>query len=286
MARALKDIRDEITSIDDQILDLITKRSALLQDVLLAKEALAKGDAAAVFDPRREALIIRRLVSANNSVLPDAAVANIFESIILACRQVQLNQARSVAPFSISIQGDVGSYSEQACLLYCQNKAIDHHQIHYAISSERVLDDLTLRKSSYGLVALNNAHGGLVNETIQALSKNRYLIVDSMVLVVEHSLLALPDTLPNTIDTIYSHPQALKQCREYLAAHYPNATVQSWRDTALAAKDLAEGKLTPNAAVIAHSNCAKINPLVVLDQSIQDLGQDNETLFLLITGVP
>lgn len=284
MTKTLENVRNKISSIDHQILELITKRVTLMQDVLVEKTALAKDNVVHIFDPKREAAVVRHLVSANQSALSDAAIADIFESIILACRQIQLDQSGLVEAFSISIQGDVGSYSEQACQLYCQNKSIDH-AIHYAISSERVLRQVVSGESLYGLVALNNAHGGLVNETIQALSGSRYLIVDSVVLVVDHALLVLPDTLPDAIDAIYSHPQALKQCRDYLAANYPHASLQSWGDTALAAKDLAEGKLTPNAAVIAHANCAEANHLIVLDQSIQDLGRDNETLFLLIKGV-
>ena len=281
MKTTLEDLREKISAIDLQLLELLDDRSALLKDILAVKVKSTHKEAVAVFDPKREVSIVRRLVTKNRSVLPDGAIEAVFEAVMRACRQVQIDQSDLVAPFSISIQGDIGSYSEQACLLYCQRKAVKNHLINYAISSECVLHQVQSHASPYGLVALNNARGGLVKETIDALSCSRYLIVDSIVLVVQHALMARPGTAPEAIN---SHPQALKQCRDYLLKRYPSAILEPWKDTALAAKDLAAGIIPAHAAVIAHHDCGPAHGLVALDVNIQDLGDDNETLFLLIAG--
>jgi chorismate mutase/prephenate dehydratase len=241
MSELLEQLRRKINNIDHKILSLITDRSALLGDILSAKIGGTNSDQITVFDPKREEEVVRHLIAENSSVLPDAAIADIFQSIMGACRNVQIDQIDNAEPFQVSIQGSRGSYSEQAILQYCQNKSMGHHQIDFAVTSEKVLHAVTDGKSRFGIVALNNAHGGLVDETIQALSQSRYLIIDSVVLVVEHALLIRSETDAQSIQAIYSHPQALKQCREYLQQHYPDVEQIAWQDTALAASDLAAG---------------------------------------------
>ena len=159
-----------------------------------------------------------------------------------------------------------------------------HYKINFAVSSENVLNDINTGKAEYGLVALNNSQGGLVNETIKALGENKYLIVDSVVYKVEHSLIARVGVALENVKKIYSHPQALKQCKEYLAKHYPDCEYLPYKDTALAAIDLAAGKLPADGIVIAHRNNADDSSLQLIAENIQDLGSDNETLFLLISG--
>jgi chorismate mutase/prephenate dehydratase len=284
MKKSLDDLRQEINDLDLEILSLLTKRAEKINGVIAAKKASSDNEDVIIFDPKREAEIIRLVVIKNRSILPDADVATIFKAIIGACRNLQMTTVANARPFCISIQGDRGSYSEQALLQYCHQKSLENYKITYAITSAAVLHDMNSIKSQYGLVALNNSQGGLVSETIEALSQNRYLIIDSVILKVNHSILALNGVSQYDIKKIYSHPQALKQCREYLARNYPHCEIIPWRDTAQAASDLANNNIPNDAAVIASYNCANLYGLNILAQNIQDLGDDNETLFLIIKG--
>ena len=284
LMNTLKHTREKISEIDKKILDLITERMSLVNDVLQEKINMANDGAVDIFDLKREAAIIQNLIDHNTTALTSTSIENIFESIIHACRDAQIQQAHQAMPFLLSIQGTPGSYSEQAAWRYLQKKSIKDHQMLYAKSSAGVMRDISENPKCYGLVALNNAHGGLVKETIEALSSGQYLIIHSMVLRVEHALLTRPENTREDIAAIYSHPQALKQCRDYLKKNYPHAQQLSWEDTSLAAHDLANGQLPHHSAVIAHEQCAKIHALQIIDHHIQDLGSDNETLFLLIKG--
>ena len=66
--------------------------------------------------------------------------------------------------------------------------------------------------------------------------------------------------------------------------HHPECDIIQWAGTAKSANDLAASKLENNSAVIANKNCAVKYGLQTIKENIQDLGPDNETLFLLITG--
>lgn len=84
------------------------------------------------------------------------------------------------------------------------------------------------------------------------------------------------------IRTIYSHDQALKQCRMYLKRRWPKVKVAEYPDTAKAAEDLAKGKLPKTAAVIASRAAALLYGLDILEESIQDL-KFNYTSFIAAT---
>lgn len=284
MNNRLSDLRKQIDVIDEQLLDLITQRSALLHQVLAEKINATKSGNTKIFVPAREQEIIDRLVARNKSALSAEAITTIFQSIISACRNFQItNNKINNEAFVISVQGVVGSFSEAAAIKFCQQKTLTNYIIDYAVSSDGVLSCVTSGKTVYGVVALNNAQGGLVAETITAFSQYQYRIIDSVIISVEHSLMALPGTMKSQIKNIYSHPQALKQCHQYLQDKYLDCELIPWVDTAQAAIDLAAGKLADNSAIIAHARCAEKNKLQLLDEKIQDL-QDNETLFLVITG--
>lgn len=97
---------------------------------------------------------------------------------------------------------------------------------------------------------------------------------------VHHMLLVRPGVNASLIDTIVSHDQALKQCRMYVRRRWAGAEVQPYADTAQAAADLGEGKLSETTAVIAPRRCAELYGLEILEESIQDL-KFNYTTFLV-----
>ena len=235
MNNKLQTIRNEITAIDNDILNLISARSTLLTDILTVKSANALGSEICVFDPKQEQYKIDCLTEKNSSQFSDKDIATIFQAIISASRNLQIDRAENAEPFQVSIQGTKGSYSELAMLKYCQQKSIQHYKVNYAISSHNVLCDIHSGRVRYGIIALNNAQGGLVNETIKALTDHKYLIVDSIVLLVEHSLIVLEGADQSQLKQIYSHPQALKQMSRnisanlFLMSHNIHGVIRHWQ---------------------------------------------------------
>tara|TARA_B100002051_G_scaffold41846_1_gene36170 strand:- start:2092 stop:2655 length:564 start_codon:yes stop_codon:yes gene_type:complete len=179
----------------------------------------------------------------------------------------------------IGIQGAKGSFSEDACNKFALNHGIDNFEIIYQISSETVLSSLESNNTDYGIIAMENAQGGIVIESIEALAKYRCNIIEMFHISVEQNLLTLKNVNIGDITEIHSHQQALRQCKDFLGEHFWTRPLIEEDDTAEAARRLAEGKLPRTAAVIANKACAELYGLEILQKSIHDL-KHNLTLFL------
>lgn len=183
----------------------------------------------------------------------------------------------------IGIQGGKGSFNEEACRFYCSNNHITEFEIVYLYTSDRVLQALEAREIEFGIVAIENSLGGLVWETINALSEFNCKILSNFQIVINHALLCVPRVTMQEIDTIMSHPQALAQTKGTLARAYKNKKLVSGEgtlvDQATAAQALSRGELPRSTAVIASRVCAELFGLDVLAEGLQDMAE-NLTTFL------
>lgn len=182
----------------------------------------------------------------------------------------------------IGIQGDVGSFSEQATYTFAKRQKLENYKIDYLINSKNVLEAIHNGAVDFGIFAIENSQGGVVIESIKALAEYRCHIIDIFQIKVEQNLLTLPGTTASAITSIHSHQQALRQCRNYLAEHFWSCPLIEEEDTAKAAKDLREGKLPKTAAVIANKSCAELYTLEIFEVNIQDL-KNNLTMFLAVS---
>ena len=144
-----------------------------------------------------------------------------------------------------------------------------------------VLDNLSNNLIDTGIVAMENAQGGVVIESVEALAKNQCEIIDMFYIEISQNLLAIDGVSVGDIEEIHSHEQALKQCKDYLAEKFWSKKLVEQDDTAKAAQDLAEGKLPKQVAVIASKFSANKYGLNILDHDIHDL-KKNLTLFLAV----
>ncbi|RMF10097.1 MAG: prephenate dehydratase [Candidatus Neomarinimicrobiota bacterium] len=179
----------------------------------------------------------------------------------------------------IGIQGAKGSFSEEAAWVFARNHGLEPVTLDYLISSEAVLAAVEQATVDYGIFAMENAQGGVVIESVAALAHHRCEIVEMFHIDVRQNLLALPGVFLGDITEIYSHQQALRQCKEYLAEHFWARPLIETEDTARAAEDLRNGTLPRTAAVIASRTCAELYDLNVVAEDIHDL-KHNLTLFL------
>ena len=181
----------------------------------------------------------------------------------------------------VGIQGIEGSFSEEAAKSYCKKFGIEHFELKYLVSSMNVLDNLSNNLIDTGIFAMENAQGGVVIESVEALAKNQCEIIDMFYVEISQNLLAIDGVSVGDIEEIHSHEQALKQCKDYLAEKFWSKKLVEQDDTAKAAQDLAEGKLPKQVAVIASKFSAKKYGLNILDHDIHDL-KKNLTLFLAV----
>jgi prephenate dehydrogenase/prephenate dehydratase len=186
----------------------------------------------------------------------------------------------------VGIQGGRGSFNEEACRHYCGEKGIAPYRIEFLYTSLNVLAALYQGRVDRGVFAIQNARGGVVYETIEALSRYSCEILDYFDIVVSHCILHHPEVSFDRIDTLISHPQALAQCQHTLRERYPGLKLVSGEgnlvDQALCAECIAEGQLPRTTAVLASRVCADLYGLTIHDCDLQDLGKDNLTTFVWV----
>lgn len=180
---------------------------------------------------------------------------------------------------TIGIQGGKGSFSEQAAKQFAENHGLDDSKIIYQISSHEVLKGIEDGDTDYGIIAMENAQGGVVIESVEALARFQCAIIEMFHIPVDQNLLGLNGMNVGDISEIHSHQQALRQCKDFLSEHFWTRPLIEEDDTAESARRLSEGKLPKTAGVIANKACADLYGLEILQESIHDL-KHNLTLFL------
>jgi prephenate dehydratase len=181
----------------------------------------------------------------------------------------------------IAISGIAGSFSEEAANKYLADTKLAADII-YAVSARGTFEAVTNGRADLGLIPIENSNGGIVLETVYAMGDYIWHLETTFEIDVQQNLLALPGTRRENIRRIVSHHQALAQCKFYLRREWPDTELIEYADTALAAKDLTEGKLSADTAVIASRTAADLYQLDVLEQGIQDL-KFNFTAFMVIS---
>ena len=185
---------------------------------------------------------------------------------------------------TIGIQGGKGSFSEAAAKVFAKNHGVNDFEIAYLISSKAVLDGVQTGAAQFGVFAMENAQGGIVIESVEALAEYRCRIIEMFHIPVSQNLLARHGVLIGDITEIHSHQQALRQCKDYLAEHFWTRPLVEADDTAEAARRLSEGKLSETAGVVGSESCAELYDLNIIEDNIHDL-KHNLTLFLGVEKV-
>ena len=180
-----------------------------------------------------------------------------------------------------AVSGIEGSYSEDAAELYIHTHSISAKFIH-TITIPNTLEAVYKGEAELGIVPLKNSHSGTVAGASEALKKYPHQPLETFSVSIHHCLLALPGVKLSDIDQVVSHPQGIKQCKDFLHKTLPQAKLVEYANTALAAKDLSAGKLPINSAVIASRKAAQLFHLHILLKDIQD-SSDNATHFMVFS---
>jgi chorismate mutase/prephenate dehydratase len=174
-----------------------------------------------------------------------------------------------------AFQGERGAFSEDAATKLF-GKRIDFVP---CMRLKEVFELVTQDKVEFGVVPLENSQAGSINDTYDLLLAYPLNIFAEVILKVSHCLMALPGEKLEDIRTIYSHPQALAQCAEFLTKLA--VEIMPSYDTAGSAKMIKEKKLT-NCAAIASKRAADIYGLEILAPEIET-SANNYTKFVAIS---
>lgn len=139
------------------------------------------------------------------------------------------------------------------------------------------------RKSDFAVLPIENSSAGAVSDNYDLLVKHNVYIVGETELPVNHALLGLPGATLEDIHQVYSHPQALMQCSQYLNSHRQWRQI-SMENTAVSAKKVLEDGDVTQAAV-ASEIAGKLYGLKVLEPSI-NYNKNNATRFIILAKDP
>jgi chorismate mutase/prephenate dehydratase len=192
-------------------------------------------------------------------------------------REMILNAKRELLkPVSarIACQGVPGAYSDEAAARLFPGAKPQFYET-FADVFEAVKEE----KADYGILPVENSSAGSVNEVYDLVMKHRFTIAAAAELPINHSLLALHGAVPEDLKKVYSHPQGLAQCADFIAARHLEAC--SYVNTAAAARMVAESG-DKSLCAIASRTAANIYGLDVIEENIQSV-ENNSTRFFAIS---
>ncbi len=259
---ALGPARSRIDALDDSILQLLEKRIDVARKVGAVKRA-AKVE---VFhDPERERDVLERLVRRGGHFPPEAIRA-VFREIMSACLSVE-------QPLRVAYLGPEGTFSQVAA------RHLFGLQARYreGATIEAVFEAVQSGDATYGVVPFENSTEGAVSMTSDALLEGDVMIRQEYVLPVSHCLLSRAPTF-SAVTAVYSHPQALAQCRNWIAKHLPRAQVVHTASTAAAAR---EAHADERTAAIGSAIAAELHDVPIKRANIQDR-RENATRFVVL----
>jgi chorismate mutase/prephenate dehydratase len=260
MSKELIKYREQIDRLDDELLALFNRRAALAQQIGHLKED------GTVLRPEREAQVLRRLQDQNGGPLGDDAVAQLFIEVMSQCRALE-------APLSVAYLGPEGTFSEQAT--FKRFGSAVHGQPCATIDD--VFRAVEGGAAQYGMVPVENSTEGAVGRTLDLLLNSNLKICGEVMLQVHQCLLS--QCKLEDIRTVFSHPQSLGQCQEWLNQHLSRVMRNPVASNAEAARLAATHP--HDSAAIASKNAAKLYNLPVLAENIED-DPRNTTRFLVV----
>lgn len=176
----------------------------------------------------------------------------------------------------VAFQGELGAYSELAAL------AFFGHDITVVPcpSFAAVFDAVEDGDAGHGVIPIENSLTGSIHDNYDLLLEHNLVITGEIKLRITHNLLVNPGTRREDIRRVYSHPQGLSQCRDFLAG-LPDAELVSMYDTAGAARRVKESGAREDAAV-ASAQAALDYGLEILAEGIES-NRRNLTRFLVLS---
>ena len=284
----LLELRDQIDQVDRQLVELFEKRQDICRSVAQYKIENHKK----VLDREREEQKLATVQQLASTEFNRHGVRDMFEQLMTVSRKLQyqilaengqglklpFEQIEGLDPHAnIVYQGVPGAYSHQAAMEFFGEDA----HLEPVRTFEDAMKALSICDADYAVIPIENSTAGAVSDVYDLLGFYDNYIVGELYLRVEHALLGMPGAQLSDIQVIYSHPQGLMQCAQYLNSN-PQWKQISVNNTALAAKKIMEDGDIHHAA-IASLAAAKLYGLQVLKEAVNHSAV-NTTRFIVVAG--
>ncbi|HLD36687.1 MAG TPA: prephenate dehydratase [Planctomycetota bacterium] len=256
----VNEVRKKVDLIDFRIVKLLNERMEYVMRIKRLKEGIT--------DQKREQIVMGNVQKHSQGLVKPGFAEKLFNEIISESKRIQQEGLKS-----IGFQGEHGAYGEVAALSF--DNVLAPLPCREFVD---VFDEVSSGQIDLGIVPVENSLEGAVTEVNDLLAGTDLKITGEVKLPIHHSLLALPETDYREIKAVYSHPQALAQCRGFLSRN--NLEPTPFYDTAGAAKMIANAR-PKAAAAIASRHCAELYDLEIIKEEIED-DKSNFTRFLIL----
>lgn len=287
--RSLEELRNELDRIDSQIIQLYEERMSVCEEVGEIK--IEEGRK--VFDRNREQQKLAQVTREAKDPFYKKGLTELFEQLMSQSRKLQYQLltkkgALGRLPFigveeldwknsRVVFQGTDGAYSQAAMHKFFSKDVNSFHVQTFRDAMEAIEEG----SADFAVLPIENSSAGMVSEMYDLLEEFENYIVGEVILPINHYLVGTEDTTLESIERVYSHPQALMQCSKFLDRH------GSWQqigaaNTAVAAKKILNEN-DPTQAAICSEHAAEIYGLKILEEKINH-NHNNSTRFIVVTN--
>ena len=285
MKNSLIELRAQIDQIDKEMVSLFEQRMKVAEEVAKYKMAIGKP----VLDRTRENEKIQSVKALAHTDFNQQGVESLFANLmtISRMRQYMLMAESGDVPYGFAEEemsvneqtkvvfaGVPGSNCQQAMHQYF-GKTIDSFDVP---TFKEVIVAVEHGDAEYGVLPIENSSTGIITDVYDLIAESDNCIVGEQDIKIEHALLGVKGCQLGDIQTVYSHPQGLLQCKNFLKdMHWKEMTLEN---TAIAARKVAQDNDKTQAA-IASPLAADIYGLDILAEKINDI-HNNTTRFIII----
>ena len=286
----LNELRKNIDEIDRELVELFLRRMKISAEVAEYKREVGMP----VLDPSRERALLERVSEMSGEEF-ERYTRTLYSTILELSRSYQhkkldktsttyeqistaMQNTQKIFPerASVACQGVEGAYSQIAT-----EKLFALPSIMFFSSFESVFSAIESGMCRYGVLPIENSTAGSVKQVYDLMISKKFKIVRSVRIKIDHNLLAKAGTSTSKIKEIYSHPQAIAQCSDFLSKLPRDVKITEVENTATAARMVAESD-RDDVASLSSRSCASQYGLSVIQSAVQNNG-NNHTRFICIT---
>ncbi len=259
----IEDLRRKIDETDAEIVRLISERIRIAEEI--GKEKRKQGKQ--VEDEEREHRVlenVKGVAQAENISQKD--IENIYRQIVAVSKRIQ--------GAGVAFQGEIGAYSEEAAFQFFGTSI----QLKPCESLDNVFKAVEQDEVEFGVVPAENSLEGSISRVFDLLLDSNLKVCGEIELRVVHCLIGVPEARLDLVKRVYSHPQALGQCKTFL--RQLGCELIPTYDTAGSVKMIKEMG-APDKGAIASARAAEIYGMKVLTREIED-NPNNFTRFFIL----
>jgi chorismate mutase/prephenate dehydratase len=253
-------LRARIDAIDDAILQLVSERAGIAQQVGRAKNGEK------IYRPEREAQIVRRLRDANPGPLSADTVERLIREIMSACRALEETTR-------VAYLGPAGTFTQQAVMKHFGHdvEALPEADI------DACFHAVETGRADFAVVPVENSSEGAISRTLDLIVASPLNICGEVMLPIHQTLMRKAAGMEG-IRRVYGHAQSLAQCQQWLSRHLPDAERVSVVSNSEGARRAAA---EPDAATLGSEAAAELYGLAVVEAHVEDEAS-NTTRFLVL----